>query len=341
MRLLTCLKPGEFAYSEAPIPELKKGYAILKVKRIGICGTDLHAFEGTQPFFLYPRVLGHELAGEIVEIEPRADYQVGDQVSIIPYFSCGNCFACTQGKTNCCTSLNVFGVHSDGGMAEFILIPIDALFKDTSLNLDALALLEPLAIGAHGIKRAQIKPNDFVLIVGAGPIGLGAAMMASLAGAQVIIQDISENRLDFAQDKLHIPFCINPTKEDVLEVLKEITHGNMPRVVIDATGYKKAMEQSFQYISHGGTYVLIGLQLAEISFSHPEFHKREATLMSSRNATREDFQWVADSIKQNLLDPNLFITHRITFEALVQEFPQLAEPAKGVIKAMISFDESI
>ena len=338
MRILTCLKPGEFAYSDTPAPELKSGYAMVKVKRIGICGTDLHAFEGTQPFFNYPRVLGHELAGEIVGIENHANYKVGDQVSIIPYFSCGTCFACTQGKTNCCTTLNVFGVHSDGGMSEFISIPIDSLFKDTSLNLDALALLEPLAIGAHGIKRAQIKPNEFVLIVGAGPIGLGAAAMASLAGAQVIIQDINQNRLDFAKDKLHIPFSINPNQEDAFIALKEITRGNMPRVVIDATGYKKAMEQSFQYISHGGTYVLIGLQLDEISFSHPEFHKREATLMSSRNATREDFQWVADSIGQQKLDPTLFISHRIAFDDVAAQFPDLINPSLGVIKAMVSFE---
>ena len=338
MRILTCLKPGEFAYSDTPAPELKSGYAMVKVKRIGICGTDLHAFEGTQPFFNYPRVLGHELAGEIVEIETHSDYKVGDQVSIIPYFSCGTCFACTQGKTNCCTTLNVFGVHSDGGMSEFISIPIDSLFKDTSLNLDALALLEPLAIGAHGIKRAQIKPNEFVLIVGAGPIGLGAAAMASLAGAQVIIQDVNQNRLDFAKEKLHIPFSINPNQEDALIALKEITRGNMPRVVIDATGYKKAMEQSFQYISHGGTYVLIGLQLDEISFSHPEFHKREATLMSSRNATREDFQWVADSIGQQKLDPTLFISHRIAFDDVAAQFPDLINPSLGVIKAMVSFE---
>jgi 2-desacetyl-2-hydroxyethyl bacteriochlorophyllide A dehydrogenase len=337
MRILTCLKPGEFAYSDTPAPELKSGYAMVKVKRIGICGTDLHAFEGTQPFFNYPRVLGHELAGEIVGIENHANYKVGDQVSIIPYFSCGTCFACTQGKTNCCTTLNVFGVHSDGGMSEFISIPIDSLFKDTSLNLDALALLEPLAIGAHGIKRAQIKPNEFVLIVGAGPIGLGAAAMASLAGAQVIIQDVNQNRLDFAKEKLHIPFSINPNQEDALIALKEITRGNMPRVVIDATGYKKAMEQSFQYISHGGTYVLIGLQLDEISFSHPEFHKREATLMSSRNATREDFQWVADSIGQQKLDPTLFISHRIAFDDVAAQFPDLINPSLGVIKAMVNF----
>lgn len=337
MRILTCVKPGEFAYSDTPVPELKRGHAMVKVKRIGICGTDLHAFEGTQPFFNYPRVLGHELAGEIVGIENHANYKVGDQVSIIPYFSCGTCFACTQGKTNCCTTLNVFGVHSDGGMSEFISIPIDSLFKDTSLNLDALALLEPLAIGAHGIKRAQIKPNEFVLIVGAGPIGLGAAAMASLAGAQVIIQDVNQNRLDFAKEKLHIPFSINPNQEDAFIALKEITRGNMPRVVIDATGYKKAMEQSFQYISHGGTYVLIGLQLDEISFSHPEFHKREATLMSSRNATREDFQWVADSIGQQKIDPTLFISHRIAFEDVADQFPGLINPSMGVIKAMVSF----
>lgn len=338
MRILTCLKPGEFAYSSGPIPEIKKGFALIKVQRIGICGTDLHAFEGTQPFFNYPRVLGHELAGEIVEIETHADYRIDDQVSIIPYFSCGTCFACSQGKTNCCSTLNVFGVHSDGGMAEFILIPIQALFKSNSLDLDSLALLEPLAIGAHGIKRAQIKPNEFVLIVGAGPIGLGAAAMATLAGAQVIIQDVNQNRLDFAMENIKISYCINPQKEDAFLALKEITHGNMPRVVIDATGNKKAMEHSFQYISYGGAYVLIGLQLNEISFSHPEFHKREATLMSSRNATREDFQWVADSIGQQKIDPTLFISHRIAFDDVAAQFPDLMNPSLGVVKAMISFE---
>jgi threonine dehydrogenase-like Zn-dependent dehydrogenase len=223
-------------------------------------------------------------------------------------------------------------------MAEFILIPIQALFKSNSLDLDSLALLEPLSIGAHGIKRAQIKPHEFVLIVGAGPIGLGAAAMASLSGAQVIMQDVNQNRLDFAIDKLGIPYSINPNQEDALLALKEITHGNMPRVVIDATGNKKAMEHSFQYISHGGAYVLIGLQLNEISFSHPEFHKREATLMSSRNAMREDFQWVANSIEQKLIDPSLFISHRIAFEDLASQFPDLINPANRVIKALVILD---
>ena len=338
MRLLTCVKPGEFAYSNTPLPKLQKGFALLKVKRIGICGTDLHAFEGTQPFFNYPRVLGHEMAGEIVEIETHANYQVGDQVSVIPYFSCGTCFACSQGKTNCCSTLHVMGVHGDGGMAEYILVPIQSLFKDIRLDLDSLALLEPLSIGAHGIKRAEIRPNEFVLIVGAGPIGLGVAAMAKVASAQVIMQDISQNRLDFAKENLQISHCINPNQEDALSALKEITHGNMPRVVIDATGYKKAMEQSFQYISQGGTYVLIGLQSAEISFSHPEFHKREATLMSSRNATRGDFQWVADSIQQKLINPHIFISHRMAFEEVASQFFEIVNPANRVIKAMVILD---
>lgn len=338
MRLLTCVKPGEFAYSNINSPKLSTGKALIKVKRIGICGTDLHAFEGTQPFFNYPRVLGHELAGEIIDIKYNEDYKVGDQVSIIPYFSCGTCFVCQQGKTNCCPTLNVFGVHSDGGMAEFIVVPIKALFKDESLDLDSLALLEPLSIGAHGIKRAQIKKNEFVLMVGAGPIGLGAAAMAKVSGAQVIILDVNQNRLDFAKKNLKIPFAINPNNEDVMASLQAITQGNMPRVVIDATGNKKAMEQSFQYIAHGGTFVLIGLQLQEISFSHPEFHKREATLMSSRNATREDFEWVSDSINRKLIDMHDFISHRLRFDEIATQFPELMNPANAVIKAMVSFD---
>ena len=338
MKILTCISPGHFEYSEAAKPSLTKDHALLKIKRIGICGTDLHAFEGTQPYFNYPRILGHELGAEFVDMDGNSDFKPGELVTILPYLNCGTCIACRNGKPNCCSSLKVCGVHIDGGMAEFYSVPSYALIHGAGLSMDALALVEPLAIGAHAIRRAQIKTGEYVLVVGAGPIGLGTMEFAKLAGAQVIALDINEKRLAFCKEKLKVDHTINGSTADVVERLREITNGDMPTVVIDATGSLKAINNAFQFMSHGGRYVLVGLQKEMISFSHPEFHKREATLMSSRNATREDFENVIASIKSKSIDPATYITHRVKFDQVKTEFESWLNPANGVIKAMVELN---
>ncbi len=336
MKTLVCTTPGTLEYKTTEKPVLQKGQAIIKVKRIGICGTDLHAFEGTQPYFEYPRVLGHELAGELVEFGDAPGFAKGDKVSIIPYFNCGTCIACRSGKPNCCTTLKVFGVHIDGGMAEYISVPATSLIKGDDLTYDELVLIEPLAIGAHGVRRADVKKGDFVLVIGAGPIGLGAVEFARIAGAQVIVVDVNEDRLKFCQHYLKINHVINPVNADVMDRLKEITKDDMPTVVIDATGSQKAINNSFQYIAHGGCYVLIGLQKGEISFSHPEFHKREATLMSSRNATRQDFEHVIKCLDNGLINPKNYITHQVGFDEVKRDFESWLKPETGVIKAVVN-----
>jgi len=335
MKTLVCITPKQFEYQEAEKPQLVKDYAILKVKRIGICGTDLHAFEGTQPFFNYPRILGHELACEIVEIEENADFTVGDAVTFIPYFNCEKCVACRNGKPNCCTDIQVFGVHIDGGMAEYIRVPTRLLIASEGLSFDELALVEPLAIGAHGVRRADVQVGEFALIVGAGPIGLGCMEFARIAGAKVIALDVNESRLDFCKQKLGVDFTINALAENVLERLQEITNNDMPTVIIDATGNQKAILNAFQYLAHGGRYVLVGLQKGEISFSHPEFHKRESTLMSSRNATRQDFEKVVESMKNGLVKPTTYITNRVKFDEIKDNFESWLDPKNGVIKAVV------
>lgn len=335
MKTLICTKPGEFNYAEKERPVLRKDHSIIRIKRIGICGTDLHAFEGTQPFFEYPRVLGHELAGELVEFDNAPGFAIGETVSFIPYFYCGECIACRNGLPNCCAAIKVCGVHIDGGFAEFLQVPSYSLLHGEGLPFDQLALVEPLAIGAHAVRRAAVKPNEFVLVVGAGPIGLGIAEFARIAGGTVIMMDINENRLNFCREKLGVNFFINPLQNDPLAKLKEITDNNMPTVVIDATGNQKAIVNAFQYMAHGARYVLVGLQKGEISFSHPEFHKREATLMSSRNATKEDFELVVTSIKKGLVKPANYITHLVKFEDVKENFESWLDPATGVIKAMV------
>ena len=338
MKALICTQPGTFEYRDIPSPVLKPGHAIIKIKRIGICGTDLHAFKGTQPYFSYPRILGHELAGDLIEADGADGFVPGEAVTIIPYFNCGTCIACRNGKPNCCTNINVCGVHSDGGMLEYLSVPSYALVKSNGLTYDELALVEPLAIGAHGVSRANIQPNEFVLVIGAGPIGLGTMEFARIAGAIVIAIDINDNRLQFCKDSLQVQHTINATTEDAMERIKEITGNEMPTVVIDATGNQKAINTALQYLAHGGRFVLIGLQKETINFSHPEFHKRETTLMSSRNATRKDFEHVMNTMKKRLVNPANYITHRAKFDEVKDLFETWLNPATEVIKAMVELE---
>src|SRR5436190_17636780 len=245
MKALLYEQPGIFQNNKKEKQLLETSHTILKIKRIGICGTDLHAFEGTQPFFNYPRILGHELAAEIIAIEPGNEFAVGDRVTFSPYFYCGKCIACRNGLTNCCADIKVFGVHIDGGMCEYISVPLQYLIKGNDMSFDELALVEPLAIGAHGIRRAGVKPNEYVLVIGAGPIGLGLMEFARIAGAHVIAMDINEDRLAFCRDQLRVPFTVNASSSDGLNAIREITNGDMPTVVIDATGYLTAIERGF------------------------------------------------------------------------------------------------
>ncbi|HPH46540.1 MAG TPA: zinc-binding alcohol dehydrogenase family protein, partial [Chryseolinea sp.] len=279
MKALICNSPHEFQYKSVQEPKLERQSAIIKLKRIGICGTDLHAFEGTQPYFSYPRILGHELAGELVDFDNADGFKKGEFVTIIPYFNCGSCIACRMHKPNCCTQMKVCGVHVDGGMVEYLSVPTSSLLNGQGLSLDELALVEPLAIGAHGVRRASVEAGEYVLVIGAGPIGLGTMEFARITGGKVIALDINEQRLKFCKDRLHVDHTVNASSPDALEKIREITNGEMPTVVIDATGNLKAINNSFQFMAHGARYVLIGLQKGDISFSHPEFHKREGTLM--------------------------------------------------------------
>lgn len=335
MKTLICTAPGQLEYKEADKPEVGKGFSLLRIKRIGVCGTDLHAFEGTQPYFNYPRILGHELSAEFVEGDAEG-FTPGEPVTIIPYFNCGECIACRTGKPNCCVHMKVCGVHQHGGMVEYLSVPSYSLLHGMGLSFEELALVEPLAIGAHGVRRAGIQNGEFVLVIGAGPIGLGIMEFSGIEGAKVIAMDLNEQRLQFCREKLGFQHTINASKEDVIARLQEITNGDMPSVVIDATGNLKAINKGFDYLAHGGRYVLVGLQKAEITFSHPDFHKKEATLMSSRNATKQDFEHVINCMKKGLVDPSTYITHTVSFEQVKDDFTKWLNPEYGVIKAMIA-----
>ena len=335
MKGIVCEGIQQFEQVELAEPELKQGEAIVRVKRVGICGTDLHAYRGNQPYFTYPRILGHELSGVIEGIgDHAAGLRKGDTVSIIPYLHCGSCIACRRGQTNCCTSMQVLGVHTDGGMRELISVPITHLLSAEGLSLDGAAVIEPLSIGAHAVRRSGLQPGETVLVIGAGPIGLGVMAFAKQRGARVIAMDMNEERLAFCKDWAGADETVQAAQRPA-ERLDELTGGDFPTVVFDATGNASSMAASFQYIAHGGRLVYVGLVKGEIAFDDPEFHKREATLMGSRNATREDFLHVLDVVRSGQIDVQRYITHRASFDEMIQRYEQWLDPASKVIKAMV------
>lgn len=341
MKGIVCEDVNQFKRVELEPPQLTPGMAIVRIKRIGICGTDYHAFRGNQPFFTYPRVLGHELAGVIEAIEGDirndanpTDLKSGDQVGIIPYLECGDCVACRVGKTNCCVNMKVMGVHVDGGMRELIAVPITHLIAANELSLDETAALEPLSIGAHAVRRAEIKEGETVMVIGGGPIGLGVMALAKHKGARVIAMDVQDDRLAFGREWAKVDECVNAL-QDAEARLEELTEGEYPTVVFDCTGNPASMNKAFNYVAHGGKLVYVGLAKADISFHDPDFHKRELTLMGSRNATYEDFLHVKRAIEDGALNIASYITHRAPFEGMIDQFEQWMKPESKVIKAMV------
>ena len=335
MKAIICEQPGKLIMREVDPPRPKPGEALIRMRRVGICGTDIHAFKGEQPYFTYPKILGHELAGEIAEIGKNTyGLKNGDPVVIIPYVECGKCIACRQGKTNCCARINLFGVHWDGGMQEYLSVPVDHLIRTSNLDFDQMAMVECLGIGAHAVRRSQVKEGETALIIGAGPIGMGVMQFAKEAGATVIALDIVKDRLEFCRDHFKVDYVVDGRGEAIKEI-ESITNGDFPLVVFDATGHAKSMMNAFNLIGHGGRLVLVSLVKENITFYDPDFHRRETTLMSSRNATREDMEHVVRSIETGKVDASSFITHRAPFDQMIKAFESWLKPETKVIKAVV------
>ncbi|MEQ1768568.1 MAG: zinc-binding alcohol dehydrogenase family protein [Devosia sp.] len=334
MHCVVCQKPGLLSHSERPAPVRGTAEVLVRVRRIGICGTDYHIYEGNQPFLSYPRVMGHELAVEVVEAPAGSAAAVGSFAVVNPYIACGKCIACRHGKPNCCVNIAVLGVHRDGGMCEFLSLPETNLIPAEDLSLDACATTEFLAIGAHAVARGQVRPGERILVVGAGPIGLGVALFSRIAGADVTLMDVDAERLAVARGNFGLDSGLQGGP-DAGDTAKEFTRGEFFDAVFDATGNAKAMMAGFDLVGHGGRYVLVSIVREAISFSDPEFHKREMTLLASRNALHSDFQLVMATIRSGLIPLDKLITHRTTLEAVPLDLPKWATDKRGLIKAVI------
>jgi 2-desacetyl-2-hydroxyethyl bacteriochlorophyllide A dehydrogenase len=334
MNIVTCARPGELTLGDCARPVRQPGQVLIHIRRVGVCGTDYHIFRGTQPYLNYPRVMGHELAGTIVESDEARRFPIGTTVSVMPYMFCGECSACKQGKTNCCSRIQVLGVHVDGGLAEYLAVDARYVLDASGLSLDAAVMIEFLSIGYHAVRRGAVSTGQRVLVTGAGPIGMAVALFAAATGAQVTVLDGVSGRTQFCAERLGSAHAVT-LDENVPARLAAITEGDFFDVVFDATGSPAAIETGFSYVGHGGTYVLVSVVSADIRFSDPEFHKREMTLLGSRNATLADFTAVIEAIRAGSVPVEAMHTHGATLIDLPDVFPGWMDPAAGVIKAIV------
>lgn len=334
MDALVCVKPGELQLMQRPLPVRGAGDVLVKPVRIGICGTDYHIYEGNQPFLSYPRVMGHELAVEVIEAPPGSGLAAGQICVVNPYLSCGDCVACRQGKPNCCVRIAVFGVHRDGGMTGLLSLPPQNLIATEGLGADECAMVEFLAIGAHAVRRGMAGPSDRALVVGAGPIGLGVGLFASLSGATVTMMDREVRRLDVASTLFTgAPGIL--ADADAAAAMAERTRGEGFDIVFDATGSRQSIEEAFAYVASGGRYVLVSVVKGEITFTDADFHRKEMSLIGSRNATMEDFNRVLAAMARGRVPAAKWITHRTTLADAVKDLPRWAAHRANLIKAVI------
>lgn len=334
MKALVCDEPGRLTLAERPDPARGEGEVLVRIRHVGICGTDFHIFGGKHPFLEYPRVMGHELSGTVQEAPPGSALKPGDPVYIVPYLSCGTCQACRIGLTNACCNIRVLGVHCDGGMAELVPVPEANVIPTGDIPIEDAAMIEFLAIGAHGIRRGAVTARDRVLVTGAGPIGMSALLFAKARGANVTVMDTREDRLAFARDRLGAD-AVLLADANAEENARRLTGSDWFDVVVDATGAAAPIERGFGFLAHGARYVLLSVVRDSLTFSDPEFHKREATLLASRNAQPEDFAEVVRQMQAGRIPTRALNTHRGQLADAVDLFSEWSRPEAGVIKAIL------
>ena len=327
LRLIDIAEPQKPAANEA----------LVAIRCIGICGTDYSGYLGKFPFFSYPRIPGHELGVEVIEVGPEVKHVTpGDRCAVEPYMNCERCYACQRGHTNCCEHLKTLGVMCDGGMREQMILPARKLHLSPNLTFEQMALVETLAIGCHAVDRGKTEAGDNVVVIGAGPIGLSVLEFVKVAGAKSIVLDVNEQRLSFAKEVLGVDHIIHLADADLaVAQLAAVTDGHLADLVIDATGNNSSMGQALRYVASAGRLVYVGITQQEISFAHRSMHLREMTLFASRNALPRDFARIIKLIEDGNIDTQPWITHRTSLAGIPDAFPDFLKPENRVLKAMV------
>lgn len=334
MKAIVIHRPQEISLAEVSDPERGENDVMIKVRGMGICGSDIAAYKGINPLVTYPRIIGHEIAGEVLEA-PRGETQImpGDRVVIEPSVFCGTCYPCMNQRTNCCENLAVRGVHIDGGMSEFCFHPRHLIHKvPAGVSWKHLAMVEPLTISMHAVKRVRLAKGEHLVVTASGPIGLLAAQYALVIGAVPIMVDPIDERLAFAR-LLGIPHGINPVKESAVERIKDITGGRMAEAVIEASGSDAAIRSSVDYVAYSGRISLVGWPKGEVSLMTAMVTKKELDVMGSRNSLR-DFPESIELIAGNKIDVASLVTRTVSFEEVPAVVKEMAEHPEKFMKVV-------
>ena len=340
MKAIEFTRPEVITMIDLPDPPAPgPGEALVRTHRMGICGTDLSGYLGKMPFFSYPRIPGHELGLEVLAVGEGVNHvRVGDKCSLEPYVNDPTTATSRKGHSNCCPGVQVLGVHTDGGMRRHLIVPEHKLHPSEELTRDQLALVETLCIGAHAIERGAVEKDDFCVVIGAGPIGLGCAAFARQHTDSLAVVDVSQARLETCQKTISPPpHTIDPAAGPIDEQLRAVSGGRLPSVILDATGNQKSMESCIEFAAHGARIVFVGLFQGAFSVHDPTFHRKELSILSSRNAPAETFRSVIDSISCGALDPEVWITHRMAFDDVPGLFSGVSG-APDLVKAIIEVD---
>lgn len=315
MRAIYFKEPWKAACIDVDKPEPKEGQALIKVRAAGICGSDIGAFRGTNPLVSFPRIIGHEIVGEIETIPDNniRGLKPGDHVIVDPYLYCGKCYPCSIGRTNCCTDLNVLGVHIEGGMSDYMVHPADMLWKlPDDMPWDIAPIAEPLTIALHGIHRGRLKKGEHVAIIGAGPIGLLAAMAALTYGAEPIVIDVVKERLLFARE-LGVKYTIHSLEENTEEKIKEYTGGKMAELVMECSGANPAVRSTLDFVSNAGRITLTGWPKKETPIPTDLITRKEIDILGARTSSNE-FEEAIELIHTGKVDVRRILTKTISME---------------------------
>lgn len=338
MKIVYIEEPGKIAIKEAEMPKPKKGEVLLKIKYCGICGSDVATYTGNQPFASYPRIPGHEFSAEIVEIEENdKGLKKGMLVTANPYFNCGKCYSCRNGKVNCCEDNQTMGVQRDGAFAEYVTMPIERVIDGKGLDAQRLAMIEPFSIGYHAINRGDIKASDKVLVIGAGPIGIFAMISAKLKGAEVYIADVLDRRLQLAKE-LGADGVINTKTEVLSERVKEITKNCGMDVCVEAAGLPVTFLSCIDSACFGGKLILIGNGKRETTFVHSVLLKKELNVYGSRNSLH-DFEPLIDIVSTGKVHIEKLITNIYDFDKATEAFEALKNNDGSLAKVLVRFDD--
>ena len=332
MKTVLIRKPGEAEVTETEMPAAKEGEALLRILYGGICGSDLGTYRGTFAYAGYPRVPGHEFSAQIVEIgENDRGLEKGMIVTCNPYFNCTQCYSCQRGLVNCCESNETMGAQRDGAFSEYITMPVERIYDGKGLNPKQLALIEPFCISYHGVMRADIKKGDKVLVIGAGTIGVLAAVAAKAKGGEVYIADIAEEKLRYAYDTLGLVGMFKNENPDILqEKIQQIT-GNQHGfdVCIEAVGLPSTFQNCIDAAAFGGRVVLIGVGKQNLDFNFTMIQKKELHILGSRNALKQDFLDLIDLVKTGEVDLEKIVMNQGSQDKEKKSEYELAEAAEA------------